>query len=110
MTARETIVKTIITVFAVSETKWDDHNYPYDDIKSSWEKPEQALDAVEALFGKPEGKKIFRRSLDLTSTGRLTWHGLGVVWEDGLWTDLKYDPRYKDPQFKEYLRLKEIYG
>lgn len=110
MTAREEIVKTMLSVFAFVEEKFDDRDYPYNDTVSLWEDHLQAFDALEHSFGKKDRRKIILRHFDLLSSGRLAWHDVRVVYEGGKWVSADHDPRAKDPQFREYLRLKEIYG
>jgi hypothetical protein len=109
VTAREEIVKNAVRLFAVVEQKWDDRNYPYDEAVSLWEDHLQAFAAMEALYGSHKNRKIVLRSLDVLSSGRVVWHNVKTVWENDQWVSPEHDPRSKDPQYREYLRLKEIY-
>lgn len=111
MAIREEVVKTIAAVFAVTTEKWDDQNYPYEDVVSLWEDHLQAYNAIEnaGRHAKKDKMRIVLRHLTVLNTGRVVWHNVKPVYEAGQWVSPEHDPRAKDPQFREYLRLKEIY-
>ena len=109
MAVREEVTKQLAAVFAVQIERWDDHNYPYQHTESLWEDHLQAAAAIEDARGNDK-RQIVLRHLDVLNTGRITWHDVKVVWQAGKWVSGEHDPRAKDPQYREYLRLKEIYG
>lgn len=109
MVAREEIVKTLATAFAVTIERWNDQNYPYQDTESLWEDHLQAANAIEEANA-IKGRKIVLRHLQVLSSGRIVWHDVKTVWDAGKWVSGEHDPRSKDPLYREYLRLKEIYG
>lgn len=106
MAVQEEVVKTLAAVFAVTIERWDDHNYPYQDTESLWEDHLQAAHALEQARANTK-RKIVLRHLQVLNSGRIVWHDVKTVWDAGKWVSGEHDPRAKDPQYREYLRLKE---
>lgn len=93
-------VGTIATFFVVKTKGYDDHNYSYWKDYSFWK---AAATAYEFIPNKEA--TISERNVKVTSEGRVIYDDK-VVWEDGVWL-LEYDPRAKDPEWKDYIRLKK---
>lgn len=103
---REEYVKQIgEPVFAVKLQMWNNQNYPYWAVQSRWETADHAVENLPK-----SGKvQIVRQHLKVSNLGRITFtDGITVLDEEGVWHG-EYDPRSKDPRWKEYLRLKEIF-
>lgn len=109
-TRREMVNTTIVTVFAVTEERFDDQHYPYQHVVSMWSDHLQAFDSMSDHMKASKRYRIMTKSLDTLDNGRVIFPNIRSIWENGKWVDEEYDPRANDPMFKEYLRLKEIYG
>lgn len=106
MAEREEVVKTLAAVFVVQSERWDAHQ---SDV-SIWEDHLQAHEALRATFGKKDEMRIILRHINVLASGRVMNHEVKVIFEKGKWVSGEHDPRAADPNYREYLRLKEIYG
>lgn len=99
--------ETIAAVFAITEEKWDHHNYPYQEVHSFWVDQIAAYKILKSLS--INNPRIDLRHLGMLESGRVIWKQVKVIFEDGQWVSGEHDPRAADPAFREYLRLKEIF-
>lgn len=109
MAEREEVLDTLAAVFVVQIEKLDDKNYPYWHTETMWHDHYKAAEALTDMRGNDK-RRIILRHLRNTNIGMVHWFDVMVVWQAGKWVSGVHDPRAKDPQYREYLRLKEIYG
>lgn len=100
--------ETIAAVFAITEEKWNSQNFPYQQVHSFWSDHHLAHKALSVLT-RLQNPKIDLRHLGVLESGRVIWKQVKVVFEDGVWVSGEHDPRAVDPQYREYLRLRQIY-
>jgi hypothetical protein len=111
MTAREEIVETLAAYFVAQVQKLNDQSYPYWSDVSSWDDHLKAHDTLvtTTFIGNPV-TRVALVHLNVCNNGRVYRTEVRSVWEsDSGWISAEHDPRAKDPQFREYLRLKAIY-
>ena len=109
MAEREEVVKTLAAVFVVQSEKRDQHNYPYQSDVSVWGDHLQAHEALTTTFGNQDKMRIILRHINVLSSGRVVNDNVKTIYENKTWVSGEHDPRAKDPQYREYLRLKRIY-
>lgn len=102
------VPSTLAKVFAVTIQMMDDNNHPYQHTESLWTSHLEAADVIDGAR-RNEKRRIVLRNLNVLSSGRVVWEDVETVWQSGRWVSLDHDPRAQDPQYREYLRLKEIY-
>lgn len=100
-------VKTLTNpIYTVQEQRWNTQHYPYWNTRGRWETVEQAVENLPSWLTGPK-VRIIKELLQADAEGRITFNEVLVVLdEDDNWHPL-YDPRKKDPDWREYVRLKE---
>lgn len=99
----------LASVVALSETRRTHNGSPYSAIHSLWEDHLQAHEAATSIPGRQGRMNIFLRHLNVLVSGRVTWSTGDALWMGGKWVSPHHDPKYMDPEYQEYLRLKRIF-